>query len=104
MIYAVDFDGTLCYSNWPELGEPNLKLINFLKEKKEQGDKLILWTMREGETLDKAVDWCSSYGLTFDTINDNLEERNLIFNCNPRKVYADYYIDDHNMIFDKEEK
>ena len=22
-IIAVDFDGTLCYSNWPELGEPN---------------------------------------------------------------------------------
>ena len=22
-IIAVDFDGTLCYSNWPDLGEPN---------------------------------------------------------------------------------
>ena len=22
-IIAVDFDGTLCFSNWPELGEPN---------------------------------------------------------------------------------
>ena len=26
-IIAVDFDGTLCYSNWPELGEPNKPLI-----------------------------------------------------------------------------
>ena len=26
-IIAVDFDGTLCYSNWPELGEPNMPLI-----------------------------------------------------------------------------
>lgn len=26
-IIAVDFDGTLCYSNWPELGEPNRPLI-----------------------------------------------------------------------------
>ena len=24
---AVDFDGTLCYSNWPELGQPNHALI-----------------------------------------------------------------------------
>ena len=31
-IIAVDFDGTLCYSNWPELGEPNLFLINQLKK------------------------------------------------------------------------
>lgn len=24
---AVDFDGTLCYSKWPELGQPNQALI-----------------------------------------------------------------------------
>ncbi len=24
---AVDFDGTLCFSSWLELGEPNTKLI-----------------------------------------------------------------------------
>lgn len=30
-IIAVDFDGTLCYSNWPELGEPNRPLIEMLK-------------------------------------------------------------------------
>ncbi len=26
-IIAVDFDGTLCYSEWPALGEPNVRLI-----------------------------------------------------------------------------
>ena len=26
---AVDFDGTLCYSNWPELGQPNEALISY---------------------------------------------------------------------------
>ena len=31
-IIAVDFDGTLCFSNWPELGEPNLPLIRYLIE------------------------------------------------------------------------
>ena len=29
---AVDFDGTLCYSKWPELGQPNLALIEYLQE------------------------------------------------------------------------
>lgn len=29
-IIAVDFDGTLCYSNWPELGSPNTMLIDYL--------------------------------------------------------------------------
>jgi hypothetical protein len=31
-IIAVDFDNTLCFSNWPELGEPNLPLIQYLKQ------------------------------------------------------------------------
>jgi len=25
-IIAVDFDGTLCFSKWPDCGEPNLDL------------------------------------------------------------------------------
>ena len=41
-IIAVDFDGTLCYSNWPELGEPNMPLIEYLRTQKKSGDKLIL--------------------------------------------------------------
>ena len=31
-IIAVDFDGTLCYSKWPECGEPNQPLIDNLKK------------------------------------------------------------------------
>ena len=34
-IIAVDFDGTLCYSNWPELGEPNRPLIEYLIDQKK---------------------------------------------------------------------
>ena len=29
-IIAVDFDGTLCYSDWPGLGVRNTTLINYL--------------------------------------------------------------------------
>ena len=49
-IIAVDFDGTLCYSNWPELGEPNRPLIEYLRSQKDQGNKLILWTCRARQT------------------------------------------------------
>ena len=34
---AVDFDGTLCYSKWPELGQPNHALIEYLQEWKRNG-------------------------------------------------------------------
>lgn len=47
-IYAVDFDGTLNTAEYPELGEPNTELFQFLIKRQQSGDKIILWTCREG--------------------------------------------------------
>lgn len=97
-IIAVDFDGTLCYSNWPELGEPNLPLIEYLKSWKKQGNKLILWTCRAGDALDNAVVWCNEHDLIFDAVNDNLPEIVELYGNNSRKITCDYYIDDRAML------
>lgn len=99
MIYAVDFDGTLCKSEYPSIGEPNTPLIEFLIKERKKGAELILWTMREGMSLQKAVNWCADRGLFFDEINDNAESQRKRYGNNPRKVYADYYLDDHNVCF-----
>ena len=99
-IIAVDFDGTLCFSNWPELGEPNIPLIDFLKHWKKQGNKLILWTCRAGEELDSAVNWCLKHNLEFDAINDNLPEVIAHYGNNSRKISCDYYIDDRMLLPD----
>ena len=96
-IYGVDFDGTLCKEMWPDIGEPNIKLIEFLKERRNRGDQVILITMREGAKLDEALNWCKSYGLIFDAINDNLPQIKGFYGNNPRKIFANCYIDDHNI-------
>ena len=93
-IIAVDFDGTLCFSHWPELGEPNRPLIDYLLAQKRSGNKLILWTCRDGEDLDRAVSWCRDHQLEFDAINDNLPEIIELYGNNSRKISCDYYIDD----------
>lgn len=93
-IIAVDFDGTLSYGSYPECGNPNNRLIEWLKECRKNGCKVILWTMREGKTLENAIRWCKDFGLEFDAINDNLDEMKEKYQNNPRKVYCDYYIDD----------
>lgn len=99
-IYAVDFDRTLNLAKkYPQLGEPNRELIDFLKGRQQAGDKVILWTCREGDLLKSAVKFCKNYGLEFDTVNDNLRENIEHFNNNCRKVFADYYIDDRNAGF-----
>lgn len=47
-VIAVDFDGTLCERNFPDIGAPIMSVIEYVKRKKEQGDTLILWTCRVG--------------------------------------------------------
>lgn len=97
-IIAVDFDGTLCYSNWPELGEPNAPLIEYLREWKQSGNKLILWTCRAGEALDHALLWCAEQHLEFDAVNDNLPEIVEKYGNNSRKITCDFYIDDRAVL------
>lgn len=96
MIYAVDFDGTLCEDKFPYIGLPRPAVIGFLKALKADGHKLILWTCRSGTDLDAAVAWCDGHGLTFDAVNDNLPENIARHGNNCRKVFADFYIDDRN--------
>ena len=95
---AVDFDGTLCYSKWPELGHPNTALIAYLQEWKRNGNKLILWSCRAGEALSKAVEWCREQDLEFDAVNDNLPEIIEFYGHNSRKISCDYYIDDRMLL------
>jgi len=97
MVWGVDFDGTLCYSQWPKLGKPNLPLIEKIKDLQKKGDKLILWTCREGDALEQAVEWCKEHGLIFDAVNDNLPENIALYGSNSRKIYCDYYIDDRGV-------
>lgn len=96
MVYAVDFDGTLCVNAFPEIGAPRFDIISFVKCRRRAGDKIILWTCRSGRDLDSAVCWCARHGLEFDAVNDNLAENIACYNNNSRKVSADFYIDDRN--------
>lgn len=96
-IIAVDFDGTLVSDAYPNIGEPDWKLINWCKERQRRGDKLILWTCRTDEDLDNALAACTKFGLTFDAVNSNIPDRIQIYENDCRKVGADIYIDDKAM-------
>lgn len=93
-IYAVDFDNTLSFGKWPEVGEPNLLLIEFLKNRKAAGARIILNSCRCGKPLADAIEFCKQYGLVFDTINENLPELVEAYGEDSRKINADCYIDD----------
>lgn len=93
-IIAVDFDGTLCESDWPNIGMAKKDMIDALLDLQKRGAIIILWTCREGNTLEQAVVWLARQGLNPDYINEN--EKNVMqkFGNDTRKIFADYYIDD----------
>lgn len=94
MTIAVDFDQTLADTDATKIYHANTKLINFLIERRKQGDKIILWTCREGERLQEAVEWCRGYGLEFDAVNSNIPEMIEWYGNDTRKIGYDVLIDD----------
>lgn len=93
-IYAVDFDGTLAETRFPEIIAPCKKTIAAVKLLKAQGHKIILWTSRAGADLENAVEWCKGKGLVFDSVNEPLPEQIARWGNDNRKIFADVYIDD----------
>lgn len=89
MIIAVDFDDTLKINN-----NANVPLINRLLREQKNGNIIILWTCRAGDSLKQAVEFLARHGLRPNYVNSNAVETIRRFGYDPRKVFADIYIDD----------
>lgn len=101
MIIAVDFDGVLVEDKFPEIGKQNEEMVRVIKELIKQGHEVVLWTCRADTELESAVKWCKDNGLEFCAINDNAPSNKAKYEKKypngTRKVYADFYVDDHNI-------
>lgn len=96
MIFAIDFDGTIVENKFPEIGKLKPEAEKFIRDLKARGDKWILYTMREGKHLEAALEFLDVFDLRPNAANDNLPEMKEFYGNNPRKVFANVYIDDHN--------
>lgn len=97
MTIAVDFDGTIVTHEYPQIGSELPLAIPTLKKLKEDGHKLILWTVREGDLLDDAVLWCRERGLEFYAVNKEFPEEDVKNVHYSRKPKVDIWIDDRNV-------
>lgn len=88
---AIDFDGTISDHDYPRIGRPVPGAIEWIKQWKEAGAAIYLWTMRCGAHLDEAVAWCREQGLEFHGVNENPSQKT--WTQSP-KLYANFYIDD----------
>ena len=97
MIIAIDFDGTLCNSQYPALGRPMPGATKVMQELKDAGHYLIIWTCRTGDHLRDAINWLLEHQIPFDRVNDHSPENVAIYGEGGQKIYADVYIDDKNL-------
>ena len=93
MIIAVDFDGTLQMSD----GSANQSLIARLKAEQKRGNIVILWTCRERKRLQEALLFLQNNGFKPNLINQNAPQAIAMLGHDPRKIYADIYIDDKSI-------
>ena len=105
MIIAVDFDGVLCESRFPEIGAPDYEVVSLVRQLIDSGAEVVLWTSRAGKRLTEAVEWCADRGLRFCAVNENApsnRERYAAEYPEPSpKVYADVYVEDHDLLYRK---
>lgn len=102
-IIAIDFDGTLVEDKYPEIGAPNIKLLEFIRRNRKKYI-FILNTLRKGKELYHAVQYLKMvWDIEFDYVNRN-EEKLIEQYGDSRKIAADYYIDDKNLTLDNWEE
>ncbi len=98
MVIAVDFDGTIVIHKYPAIGKEIPYAIKTLKLLQQKGHKIILWTYRAGKDLEEAVQFCKERDLFFYAVNSNYEGEEFDDSVISRKIYADLYIDDRNIL------
>ena len=108
-IIAVDFDGTLCTHLYPEIGViggSQQFVIDMVRDLYKKGHIIILWTCRTDcasrQYLTEAVEWCKVNNIPLTYVNEHPEYEDQWLPRISRKLYADFYIDDKSIIFEKD--
>lgn len=94
---AVDFDGTIVESKYPNIGKPKLFAFDTLKKLQNKGYILILWTFRYGKELDEAVEFCKKNGVEFYAVNESFPGEEYKPGKMSRKIDVDIFVDDRNI-------
>ena len=96
MYIVIDFDGTCCTHEFPEIGR-DIGAIAVLQELIDNGHKLILFTMRDNNPsssrmhLAEAVEWLQSHGIVLHGVQKNPTQHK--WTSSP-KAYGQIIIDD----------
>lgn len=89
-VIGIDFDGTCVTHEFPHVGK-DIGAIPVLKRLVENGNNLVLWTMRSGKFLEDAIKWFEENDIPLWGIQTNPLQHT--WTSSP-KAYCGIYIDD----------
>jgi len=93
-ILAIDFDLTICESNYPALGKARKHALVYIQMLISGGYGVVINTCREGIALADAINWLNHNGIDYHYVNCNFPHIIEQYGADCRKISADMYIDD----------
>jgi len=93
-ILAIDFDLTICMSEYPALGPMRKDAAKIIRALHAEGFGIVINTCREGHALSDAMHWLRDNGIPYHYVNCNFPHLIKKYKADCRKISADMYIDD----------
>ena len=93
-ILAIDFDLTICMSEYPELGEERKNAGHVIRRLMTENYGIVINTCRTNMPLAAAIEWLEEKAIPYHYVNCNFPHLIELYGADCRKVSADLYIDD----------
>lgn len=94
LFLSIDFDGTIVEEGFPEIGKIKPRTVELMKQAKEQGHIIIVWTARSDIHLEKAREFLIKNEIPYHFINENPEDEYAKKGIQGRKLFSHVYLDD----------
>ena len=98
LVIAIDFDGTIVEEAYPQLGKLRKGAKKYINKLHDDGHIIIINTCRSGVHKQAAFKLLIGLDVSFDLINENHPSVIEQYNNDSRKISADLYIDDKNLV------
>lgn len=70
-ILAIDFDLTICMSDYPKLGQQRFNAGYIIRKLYDEGFGIVINTCREGHALSDAMHWLKEHNIPYHYVNCN---------------------------------
>tara|TARA_R110002126_G_scaffold237443_1_gene380959 strand:+ start:5073 stop:5456 length:384 start_codon:yes stop_codon:yes gene_type:complete len=98
LVIAIDFDGTIVEEAYPSLGKLRKGAKKYINKLHNDGHIIIINTCRSGVHQNAAFKMLVGLEVEFDLMNENHPSVIAEYNSDSRKISADLYIDDKNLV------